>query len=407
MSVAYGEHTVALEAKATSILFASRACRRWSALKSYRILLVPVSRRGTGLASSTCDISTLLPAGFAHSRRWLGVRHHSGVEQDAGFLTHCPGVVPWFQDEHIPGSDSQFGTVVRANRHPSRHTDACVPCLARPGPRDQFDVSGPLPTRLERPSAQREVPQSYHVEVAVRLELAGLVRGPFDYHRGIGLFKGVGKFDALLDVNLADRLHAALPHLTGDITFVNDADAFAVGEWRQGVTAAAARSVGITLGSGVGSSFLDNGIPVTSGPIVPPHGRAHRLKIGNADLEDVVSRRAILARYLAGPNVTSALGLDVHDVFNRSRGGDDWATQVLEDAFSALGGALAPWFTRFQATAVAFGGAMTGSWDLILPSLRRGLITAGAGIDIALLPWADTERSALVGAATQAHPMEV
>ena len=95
----------------------------------------------------------------------------------------------------------------------------------------------------------------------------------------------------------------------------------------------------------------------------------------------------------------------VHDVFERSRRGDDWATQVLEDAFRALGGALAPWFTRFEATAVAFGGAMTGSWDLILPPLRRGLITAGARLDIALLPSADTERSALVGAATYAHPV--
>jgi glucokinase len=231
------------------------------------------------------------------------------------------------------------------------------------------------------------------------------IPGPFDYRRGIGLFKGVGKFDALLDVNLTACLHAALPHLTGDITFVNDADAFAVGEWRQGVTAAAARCVGITLGSGVGSSFLDHGIPVTTGPIVPPHGRAHRLKIGSADLEDVVSRRAILARYLAGPDVTNAPGLDVHDVFDRSRAGDDWATQVLEDAFRALGDALAPWFTRFEATAVAFGGAMTGSWDLILPPLRRGLIAAGARLDIALLPSADTERSALVGAAAYAHPV--
>jgi glucokinase len=53
------------------------------------------------------------------------------------------------------------------------------------------------------------------------------IPGPFDYHRGVGLFKDVGKFDALLDVNLTARLHAALPHLTGDITLVNDADAFA------------------------------------------------------------------------------------------------------------------------------------------------------------------------------------
>jgi glucokinase len=229
------------------------------------------------------------------------------------------------------------------------------------------------------------------------------IPGPFDYRRGVGMFKDVGKFDSLLNVNLAARLRAFLPHLSGGITFVNDADAFAVGEWRQGVTAAAARCVGITLGSGVGSSFLDNGIPVTTGPTVPPHGRAHLLKIGTADLEDVVSRRAILARYLTGPNVRSTAGLDVHDVFNRSRDGEVWATQVLEDTFRALGGALAPWFTRFQATAVAFGGSMTGSWDLIFPPLRSGLTTAGAPIDVDLLPSADTEQSALVGAATSAR----
>ncbi|MGI8589394.1 MAG: ROK family protein [Nakamurella sp.] len=233
------------------------------------------------------------------------------------------------------------------------------------------------------------------------------IPGPFDYPRGIGLFKGVGKFDALLDVDLTARLHAALPALAGGITFVNDADAFAVGEWCQGVTAAAARCVGITLGSGIGSSFLDNGTPVHTGPTVPPHGRAHRLKIGDADLEDVVSRRAILARYLAKPGVSRAPGLDVHDVCDRSRGGDGWATRVIEDAFHALGGALASWFTRFDATAVAFGGGMTGSWDLVLPPLRRGLTAAGASADIALLPSTDTEGSALVGAAIHAHPMHL
>ena len=158
------------------------------------------------------------------------------------------------------------------------------------------------------------------------------IPGPFDYRRGIGLFKDVGKLDALLDVNLAARLHAVLPHLTGDITSVNDADAFAFGEWRQGVTAAATRCVGITLGSGAGSSFLDNRIPVTTGPTVPPHDQAHHLKTGTTDLEDVVSRRAILARCLPGPNATSTTDLDVLDVFDRSRGGEAWATQVLEDA---------------------------------------------------------------------------
>jgi glucokinase len=233
------------------------------------------------------------------------------------------------------------------------------------------------------------------------------IPGPFDYCRGIGLFKGVGKFDALLDVDLTSRLHEALPHLTGGITFVNDADAFAVGEWRQGVTAAATRCVGITLGSGIGSSFLDIGTPVTTGPTVPPQGRVHRLKIGHAHLEDVVSRRAILARYLSGPDVTYEPGLDVRDVFDRCRRGDGWATHVVQDAFRALGSALRPWFTRFEATAVAFGGGMTGSWDLILPPLREGLNAAGSRVDIDLLPSADSERSGLVGAAIAAHPVQV
>lgn len=243
------------------------------------------------------------------------------------------------------------------------------------------------------------------VDAAPDAPWAIAIPGPFDYRRGVGLYESVGKFDALLDVDLTSRLHEALPHLTGGITFVNDADAFAVGEWRQGVTAAAARCVGITLGSGIGSSFLDDGAPVHTGPTVPPHGRAHRLKIGDADLEDVVSRRAILARYLAGPQVTSAPGLDIRDVFDRSRQGDGWATQVVQHAFHALGGALAPWFVRFEATAVAFGGGMTGSWDLILPPLRSGLTAAGAGSDIDLRPSADTERSGLVGAAICAHPV--
>ncbi len=243
------------------------------------------------------------------------------------------------------------------------------------------------------------------VEAAPDAAWAVAIPGPFDYGHGVGLFKAVGKFDALLDVDLTARLHDALPHLTGSITFVNDADAFAIGEWRQGVTAAAARCVGITLGSGIGSSFLDNGTPVTTGPTVPPHGRAHRLKIGDADLEDVVSRRAILGRYLAALDVTCPPGVDVSDVFDYSRRGEDWATHVVQDAFGALGRALAPWFIQFGATAAAFGGGMTGSWDLILPPLRRGLTTAGARANIDLLPSADTEQSGLVGAAIRAHPV--
>jgi len=108
--------------------------------------------------------------------RWFGVRRDTRVEQDAGLLAHRPGVVPGLNDEDVPGSDRQLGTVIRAHRHLSGHADARVMDQARPCARDRLDVPGPLPTRLEGPSTQGEVPQGDHVEVTVGLELPGLVR---------------------------------------------------------------------------------------------------------------------------------------------------------------------------------------------------------------------------------------
>ncbi|MDQ6937319.1 MAG: ROK family protein [Actinomycetota bacterium] len=227
--------------------------------------------------------------------------------------------------------------------------------------------------------------------------------GPFDYDRGMAWFTDVGKFDSLYGLDLGAQLRHARPELPATVSFVNDADAFAVGEWRRGVCAGVPRCVGITLGSGVGSSFLHRGVPVTTGPTVPPEGRIHRLRIGPAGLEDVVSRRAILARYHRAVDPGATTDLDVRDVFARSRRGDVWAARVLNDAFQALGTALTPWLARFQATVLVVGGSMSGSWDLVRPALERGL-SAQTDPEVALVRSADPMGSVLVGAALGAPP---
>lgn len=225
--------------------------------------------------------------------------------------------------------------------------------------------------------------------------------GPFDYRLGTAWFTDVGKFDSLYGLDLGLRLRSAQPHARTTLTFINDADAFAIGEWRQGAGAGADRCVGITLGSGVGSSFLDHGVPVLTGPIVPPEGRIHRLRIGHLGLEDVVSRRAILAGYRSAGDLSETSDLDARDVFERCRRGDVRAARVLYDAFEALGAALTPWLARFQATVLVVGGSMSGSWDVLRPALERGL-TPEIHPELALLRSADPVRSALVGAALSA-----
>ncbi len=102
--------------------------------------------------------------------------------------------------------------------------------------------------------------------------------------------------------------------------------------------------------------------------------------------------------------MTTALDLDLDEVFTRSRRGDDWATRVLEDALDALGVALGPWLARFEATVLAVGGGMTGSWDLVRPPLCHGLIKAGGRTDIEVVPSGNSEWSWLVGAASYAWP---
>jgi glucokinase len=214
------------------------------------------------------------------------------------------------------------------------------------------------------------------------------IPGPFDYAAGIGRFTGVGKFDALRGFALGDVLAHELG--AADVVFLNDAHAFAIGEWRAGTTRGHDRVLVLTLGTGVGSCFLDRGTPVTAGPHVPPEGRADLLTIGGAPLEDTVSRRALLARAGTGPDV------DVRDLAERARAGDAGTRALFTDAFTALGRALAPEVRRFRASLVVAGGAITASWDLVAAPLRAGLSDGRA--ELPVVP-ASSAHAGLVGAA--------
>jgi glucokinase len=229
------------------------------------------------------------------------------------------------------------------------------------------------------------------------------IPGPFDYEHGIGRFRDVGKFDALNGVNMKRVLLATLREPPNDIRFVNDAVAFAIGEWVSGAAQGVARTVAITLGTGVGSAFLVSGTPITSGREVPPDGAVHLLRIGDQPLEDIVSRRAIVAAYRA---ITADYGrhLDVHDIARRAADGDTAARTTLDTAFRALGMAIAPWLVNFGAEVLVVGGGIAAAWKQIAPCLREGLVGPAAGhrnswpVDnVVYAP--DTQESGLVGVA--------
>ena len=95
----------------------------------------------------------------------------------------------------------------------------------------------------------------------------------------------------------ATRPDAALRPSPSAVRFLNDADAFGVGEYAVGAARGHDRAVCITLGTGVGSAFLDRGRPVNSGPTVPPDGSIHLVVHDGRPIEETVSRRAIRTAY--------------------------------------------------------------------------------------------------------------
>lgn len=216
--------------------------------------------------------------------------------------------------------------------------------------------------------------------------------GPFDYERGIALYEGVGKFDALRGLDL----RAALSDL-GDISFHNDAAAFGLGEWWAGAARGHRTVAGISLGTGVGSCFLREGRLVRNDPGLPPDGRIDLLPFEGRPLEETVSRQAIRHAYAQAKTKTPPP--DVREIAHRARTGDHTASEAITRAMRALGTVLAPVLEAFDPTILVVGGSIAASWDLVAAPLRAALSER-----IAVQPATHPTEAPLLGAAYLATP---
>lgn len=221
------------------------------------------------------------------------------------------------------------------------------------------------------------------------------VPAPFDYAAGIARYHGVAKFDALNGVDVGAALLAR--GVKGPIGFTPDAHAFLRGEAIAGNAVGHARAMGITLGTGVGSAFLADGVMVDDGPLVPPQSRIDLTTVDGGPLEDTVSRRALLREWRSRASHRTG---DVSDLARLARAGSPVEAEVIRHAFHALGRALAPWVARFRPTVVVFGGGMSGAWDLIGPPVAAGLADGPGGAERPRLVRARSAHDApLLGAA--------
>lgn len=213
--------------------------------------------------------------------------------------------------------------------------------------------------------------------------------GPFDYPNGICLVQGVAKYGAIYGVDLRASLRNRLDLPDLPIFFRNDAEAAAVGEARYGSGQPYRQLIAVTLGTGCGSAFIRDGLPVTSGSGLPPNGWLYPIRFRGVRADDYFSKRGLEARLQA-----ASVGVaGVKEAAAVARAGDQVARQIFTSFGADLGAFLEPFASAFQAEAVLVLGQIAGAFDLFGLPLRQALsipaISGKLGANAALLGAAD------------------
>ena len=185
--------------------------------------------------------------------------------------------------------------------------------------------------------------------------------GPFDYEEGISLIHGTEKYEALYEMNVRKPLALRLGINPELIRFRNDAASFLLGEMMGGAGIGFEDAIGITLGTGLGSSVHHNKITNDAARWSDP--------LFDGIAEDYISTRFFTKRYqqLSGAEIK-----DVRELAARVET-DEIATWVFQEFSKNLALFLKQFIKDEQPQVVIIGGNIANAWDLFYPDLTRHL----------------------------------
>ncbi len=208
--------------------------------------------------------------------------------------------------------------------------------------------------------------------------------GPYDYSNGISLIKDQGKLGSLYGLSVKDLLAERLGILPENIVFTNDAEAFLSGESYAGAGIDFQNSIGITLGTGLGSAI-----------------KVHDV-VKDAKLWTAPFRTGIAEDYLGtGWFIRFAMeqyGKEISGVKDLLK--DEVETEISNSIFEefgkTLGEFLFPYLIRLHSDGVVVGGKVSLAADRFMIFTRHYLENQGYNVPIKVSPLG--EKAALIGA---------
>ncbi|KQR91127.1 ROK family transcriptional regulator [Chryseobacterium sp. Leaf180] len=209
--------------------------------------------------------------------------------------------------------------------------------------------------------------------------------GPFDYPNGVAKMLQ-GKFIELYDFDIKTELASRLSLKNSQIHFVNDAAAFLEGEVFSGCAQNKDKVFGITLGTGLGTTFYQNG------------------EATDEDLWDTPFRESISEEYLTTRwftkryhELTGKQISGTKDLFEEPK---NIQTQIFDEFGQSLGEFIAKYVAAYQPTLLILGGNIAKAFADFESSLKKVLDDNQIKMQICLSEI--FEDAAILGAASSA-----
>jgi glucokinase len=194
--------------------------------------------------------------------------------------------------------------------------------------------------------------------------------GPFDYENGISFITGLQKYESLYGKNVKTLLAKALDIPYQNIKMKNDAGCFLQGEIFAGKAQGYSRSIGLTIGTGIGTASATDGIAEDAALWQAP--------LKNSIAEDYLSTRWFLKRYAER---TGKQAKDVKQLCSLLE--SEPTVQFIFDEFAEnLAEFIAYFANKNNPDVVIIGGNIANASDLFLPQVIAKLANHSIKIPI-------------------------
>ena len=170
---------------------------------------------------------------------------------------------------------------------------------------------------------------------------------------------------------------------TGGVFIENDANVAALGEALRGAGKSYDKVFYVTLGSGVGSGFVSNGIIYQGSPVEMEFGHL-KIDASGKELEEVCSgwaiNNAILNKALPGNGLLSDLvkkdpGHEARHLYEAIRRNDPVANQIFDDAMDALAFCLSHVVHLLGPDTIVIGGGLSLMGNIINEAITKRFTT--------------------------------